>query len=261
MRHKSTTIILVAILFFSLLISGCITQQTTKNTENQASLSNTFDLENSEKVIVTKIIDGDTLIVQGGETVRLLGIDTPEKGEPYYSEAKNYLIDRVLFKEVYLEKGPEDRDVYKRLLRWIWFNGSLVDLEQIKLGYAISRIYEGDKYASLLKSAETQAIEQKLGLWSRLNDASQQNPAQDNSQNTQTIQLNPNSTSSPSSASSSNDCVSLGCSQGTQYVASKSSEKYHSCSCYNAKRIKPENLLCFSSKEEAEESRTLASCG
>ena len=49
-----------------------------------------------------------------------------------------------------------------------------------------------------------------------------------------------------------NECVSLGCPEGTQFVGSKNSDKYHYCNCSSAITIKPENLKCFNSKEEAQ---------
>jgi micrococcal nuclease len=237
---KKQVIFLFILVIFSLFISGCMTQQATKNLD-------TFNPENSEKIIVTKIVDGDTIIIQGGETVRLLGIDTPERGDDYYSDAKNFLENRILFKEVYLETDIEDRDVYKRLLRWIWLDNSLINLEQIQNGYAISRLYEGEKYQEQIKTAENLAISQKIGIWSRLSNP--ENTTTKTIPNTLNTTLNDNS------------CISLGCPSRTIYVASKNSGKYHSCSCYNAKRINTENLLCFSSKEEVEKSRILASCG
>jgi hypothetical protein len=55
-------------------------------------------------------------------------------------------------------------------------------------------------------------------------------------------------------------CVSLGCPSGTQFVGSKNSNKYHYCRCYYAKKIKPENLICFQSVEEAK-SKGYEPCG
>lgn len=49
-------------------------------------------------------------------------------------------------------------------------------------------------------------------------------------------------------------CAALGCPQDTEYVGSKNSEKYHTCGCRWAGRIKPENIVCFKSKKEAEDS-------
>ncbi|MEM4703069.1 MAG: thermonuclease family protein [Candidatus Pacearchaeota archaeon] len=222
--------ILILLLISILLISGCVTQQTTKQEQT-----------NQEKAIVTKVIDGDTIIIQGGYTVRLLGIDTPEKGEPYYKEAKNYLEERILMKEVYLEKDREDKDQYDRLLRWVWLDGSLINLEQIKQGFAISRLYDSDKYQQEIRRAENVAIQNRIGLWSRLG----QNQTIKNISNSST---NNNSTSNNVT---DNSCIALGCPQGTQYVASKNSNKFHKCSCSFAKKIKPENLLCFRTREEA----------
>ncbi len=247
---RKEVIFLVLLLLIILLTSGCVIQQTTKNQESQ----DTFNLENSEKVIVTKIVDGDTVIVQGGETIRLLGIDTPERGEPYYSDAKDYIENRILFKEVYLESDIEDKDVYSRSLRWIWLDNSLINLEQIQNGLAISRLYDGEKYKQKIKDAENLAISQRIGIWSRLNENSF-------SEENQTISNNSDITFTPTSNLTDDACISLGCPPGTLYVASKNSDKYHKCSCYNAKRIKPENLVCFSSKEQAEQKNVLASCG
>ena len=46
--------------------------------------------------IVSKVIDGDTIKLQNGERVRLLGINTPEMGQPYYEEATNRLKELIL---------------------------------------------------------------------------------------------------------------------------------------------------------------------
>lgn len=56
-------------------------------------------------------------------------------------------------------------------------------------------------------------------------------------------------------------CEELGCPYGTNFVGSKNSDKYHYCHCSYAKRIKPENLVCFFSEEEAiEKGYTQSSC-
>ena len=52
---------------------------------------------------------------------------------------------------------------------------------------------------------------------------------------------------------SDDSCVELGCSFDTLYVGSINSDKYYECSCRWAKNIKPENIVCFSSEQEAED--------
>jgi len=42
----------------------------------------------AEEALVTRVIDGDTVVLENGEHVRYIGIDTPERGRPYYAEAK-----------------------------------------------------------------------------------------------------------------------------------------------------------------------------
>ncbi|MFH1055715.1 MAG: hypothetical protein V1744_06440 [Candidatus Altiarchaeota archaeon] len=47
-------------------------------------------------------------------------------------------------------------------------------------------------------------------------------------------------------------CAKLGCPAGTNYVASKSSTKYHLCACRSAKTIMPKNIVCYKTQQEAE---------
>lgn len=116
------------------------------------------------KVMVTKIIDGDTIIVEGGYHIRLLGIDADERDYPCYEPAKNRLEELILNKEVKLEKDITDVDQYKRCLRYIFLDKQSIDLELVKEGLAIARFYEPDvKYKDEITSAEKTAIENKIG--------------------------------------------------------------------------------------------------
>ncbi len=129
-----------------------------------------INFKKTESALVTQIIDGDTIAIEGGARVRLLGIDTPEKGDFYYNEAKQYLENRILMKEVELEKDIEDKDMYDRLLRYIWINDSLVNLELAEKGYGLAYFYnDQEKYKDLIAEAEQEAIEKKIGLWSKNN--------------------------------------------------------------------------------------------
>jgi len=78
---------------------------------------------NFQKVFVTDVVDGDTIWVEieGERTkIRLIGVNTPEKGEPLYKEATNYTTEALLNQWIYLEKDISDTDQYGRLLRYIW---------------------------------------------------------------------------------------------------------------------------------------------
>lgn len=117
----------------------------------------------SEGAIVTKVIDGDTVVVEGGNHVRLLGMDADEKGYPCYDSAKNRLEELVLGKQVLLEKDKTDSDQYGRLLRYIFIDGTNVDLQLVKEGLAVARFYSDVKYKTEIISAEKQAEENKIG--------------------------------------------------------------------------------------------------
>lgn len=122
-----------------------------------------------EKRIVTKIIDGDTIIVSGGETTRLLGIDADEKGYPCYTQAKKRLENLTLGKEVLLESDIEDKDIYGRLLRYVLLDEENINILLVKEGLAIARLENNKKYNQEIKDAEAYAISNKIGCkWANL---------------------------------------------------------------------------------------------
>jgi len=120
------------------------------------------------EVIVTKVLDGDTVVVEGGYHIRLLGIDADESSYPCYEPAKTRLEELVLNKEVRLEKDQTDVDQYNRCLRYIFLEDQNIDLQLVKEGLAIARFYEPDiKYRDEITAVEREAIENKIGCkWS-----------------------------------------------------------------------------------------------
>jgi endonuclease YncB( thermonuclease family) len=118
----------------------------------------------SDNTIVTKVIDGDTVVVEGGYHVRLLGMDADEKGYPCYEQAKTRLENLVLSKQVVLEKDISDVDQYGRCLRYIFFGNENINAKLVKEGLAIARFYEPDvKYRAEITNAETYAQQNKIG--------------------------------------------------------------------------------------------------
>lgn len=114
--------------------------------------------------LVTKIIDGDTVIIEGGYSIRLLGIDADEKGYPCYKPAKERLEELVLNKEVYLEADKEDQDQYKRYLRYLILDGDNINLRLVREGLAIARFSpDNTKYRKEIISAEKEANNNKIG--------------------------------------------------------------------------------------------------
>jgi len=114
--------------------------------------------------IITKVIDGDTVVVEGGYHIRLIGMDADEKGYPCYDEAKTRLEGLVLGKRVVLEKDKTDLDQYGRCLRYIFINNINIDVQLVKEGLAIARFYEPDvKYKTEISEAEKYAQQNHLG--------------------------------------------------------------------------------------------------
>ena len=108
----------------------------------------------AEGWIVTRVVDGDTLDVTKGasaETVRLLGIDTPERGDCGFDAASEQLRDLLGVQAVTLTaggSGQENKDHYGRILRYVEVDGSDVGLALLEQGYAISRYDSRDGYGA-----------------------------------------------------------------------------------------------------------------
>lgn len=116
--------------------------------------------------VVSRVIDGDTIELNNGETVRLICIDTPETDESGFQEAKNYLTTLVLGKTVRLEKDVSEIDRYGRLLRYVYLEGLFVNGELVKKGYAEAYRYPPDvALCDAIEGYEAIAKAQKIGIW------------------------------------------------------------------------------------------------
>jgi len=136
-------------------------------------------LEGMQEATVVSITDGDTLKVNINgtvETIRVVGIDTPETVDPrkpvqcFGKEATAKMRELVSGKTVYLEPDQTqgERDKYQRLLRFVFLeDGSDVGLTLIKEGYASEYTYESNpyKYQLAYRNAETEARNNNKGLW------------------------------------------------------------------------------------------------
>jgi hypothetical protein len=121
-------------------------------------------LDESQSVFVERVIDGDTVDI-GNNSVRLLGINTPERGEFYYGEAKKFLENLVLNKTVILEFTRERQDKYGRILAYIHLNGSNVNVKMVENGFANYYFYsEKDKYSDDLIDAWGICIDKGINL-------------------------------------------------------------------------------------------------
>lgn len=130
----------------------------------------------SQDAVVERVVDGDTLVLTGGERVRVLGIDTPEAardgrpaecGADDATEAARRLVEgrpvRLL-----ADPGQADRDDFDRLLRYVeTLEGKDLGLVLVTAGHARVFAPRGDVVRqSALARAEAQARARGVGLWS-----------------------------------------------------------------------------------------------
>jgi micrococcal nuclease len=92
-------------------------------------------LDESETGFVERVIDGDTIVINGS-SIRMLGINAPEKGEKYFKESKEFLENLVLNKTVKLRFGKEKTDKYRRTLAYIFLGEINVNELLIEKGFA-----------------------------------------------------------------------------------------------------------------------------
>lgn len=163
------------------LFSACTFESTeVKSDVTQPShISTNFTPPTGTGAYVIKVSDGDTIkITLNGkpETVRLIGVDTPETVDPrkpiqcFGMEASNKTKELVEHQQVRLESDPTqaDRDKYGRLLRYVFLsNGEMLNEILIRDGYGFEYTYKVPYLKQKkFKAAEKDAKENKKGLWS-----------------------------------------------------------------------------------------------
>jgi len=128
---------------------------------------------------VERVVDGDTLVLVGGQRVRLIGADTPETKhpdrpvEPWGPEATQFTEEFIgvgawRTPQVRLEFDGPRLDRYGRLLAYVWIEGRMLNEELILKGLAVARTEF--PYSARMKSrflaAQAEARQARRGIWS-----------------------------------------------------------------------------------------------
>jgi len=193
LRRYSRSLITLSILCFSLQIF-CAREER-KLEENQ----------------VVEILDGDTIRLSNGITVRYIGVDTPEEGEPFYSEAREANAKLVKGNTVRLEFDLQARDKYDRMLAYVYVDTVMVNLRLLKEGLAVIYPYSPNlRHLQEFCAVQKEAREEHLGIWSL-----------------------PSAPKEP------------------RYLALKDSYRFHRPNCLAVTDKPPEELRVYSSREEA----------
>jgi len=164
--------IILLLFFMVLVITGC-----------QVSPAKDYGYSN---ILVTRAVDGDTLLLENSERVRLIGIDTPEMHESNKLNRdaqrsgqdveaikqlgrQSYEFTKKLAqgKRVRLEFDLERHDKYKRILAYVYLeDGTFVNAKIVEEGYASLMTYPPNvKYADLFLKLYQEARQNQRGLW------------------------------------------------------------------------------------------------
>ena len=183
-RPKTTRLIIVVFAALLVAIAGWFGVSLDNNLVEEVveETINTYTVQEEQIVLVnsgtvTRVIDGDTVVVQVGSeviTARVIGIDTPEvEGSPvgeecYGIEASNYARELLLQQPVTLRTDPsQDKyDKYERLLTYIEVDGKDFGEQMILGGFAREYTFiKPYQKQSLYKAAEQRAQSNQAGLW------------------------------------------------------------------------------------------------
>ena len=120
-----------------------------------------------EEVGVKRVVDGDTFVTDDGRKIRMIGINTPEKGRPFNKDATNFLKDLITGKRVTIEFGSEKKGRYGRYLAYVHMGDLFVSGEIVRRGLAYAYIYPKTKlHNEQLIACQREARDAKRGLWS-----------------------------------------------------------------------------------------------
>lgn len=153
------------------------TQQQPSATPTQAEADD--PKAGKQEAKVTRVVDGDTIEVSINgkkETIRFIGINTPETVDPrkpvecFGERASAVAKENLTGETVWLEADPTqgERDKYSRLLRFVWTDDATVDFGKVMIatGFAYEYTYNTPyKYQAVYKQAQKEAEQGKKGLW------------------------------------------------------------------------------------------------
>ena len=216
--------------------------------------TNTF-----EEVTVTRVVDGDTIVVNRNgqeQKLRMILVDTSETVHPnkpvqyYGKEASNFTKSQLTGKTVYLQKDVSDTDRYGRLLRYVWLSRPTTDNPTkyeivnnmynailIKDGYGqLVTVPPDVKYVDIFKELNEQARNQNKGLWANPNGIVENN----NSNSSDNNNIVPNQTGNAADYANG------------RIIGNKNSKIYHIPGGKSYNKVSAQNAVYFNTEAEAQ---------
>ncbi len=120
---------------------------------------------------VVEVYDGDTIRIDDGRNIRLIGVDAPEvdspytKEEPFGKESREHLRKLLAGGKVRIEVGPTPVDRYGRTLAYVYAGDVLVNGRIIQDGWARADVRFSYKNKDLFIAYEKEARARKIGMW------------------------------------------------------------------------------------------------
>lgn len=143
------------LLFFLFLISGLIYYFISSETKVEKEF---FE----EKALVKRVLDGDTIELEDGRKVRMVGINTPEKRKFMSNESLKFT-KKLENKTITLLYNKEDK--YKRILGYVIFENENYNKKLLSEGLAHFYYYKKDRFYEQMKKEEEKARQNKKGIW------------------------------------------------------------------------------------------------
>lgn len=121
-----------------------------------------FENADKEDFNVKRIIDGDTIVVGNDTHVRLFGINTPEKGEKYYDDAKKFLENLILNKTIFVKSFGQDK--YYRELGVVFLGRENINSKIIENGFANVYVLDDKSYEEEFRESWEKCLETRKNL-------------------------------------------------------------------------------------------------
>jgi len=132
-----------------------------------------FDDSQDRLYLVTEVIDGDTIVVNGSTIIRLLEVDAPERGDCYFLESGEALSNLIEGEYIRLEKDISGVDGFGRLLRYAFLpqedamDDTFVNKYMLEQGFAdIYDVSQDKRYRDILMHGRNEAVAMRKGMWS-----------------------------------------------------------------------------------------------
>jgi endonuclease YncB( thermonuclease family) len=190
MQNSSLNILIAGIILALLLIvfQDQKTQQSLvyylgleQTAQSAIKTSKSSDINSIETGLVNRVIDGDTIVLDDGRTIRYLNVDTPETKKPntivqcFGPEASAYNSALVQGKKISLRRDKENEDRYGRDLRYVFLEGrdaskieNSINAIMVRQGYGKALIIKpNNTYEDEFRKMEAEAKNQKVGIWGR----------------------------------------------------------------------------------------------